>query len=409
MKVAYLLGAFNGSHHVDNSGLRWVPLGSIASTIAAISFCVGYLLMPYKIWKDRVKQRSKLSGLTPVVYFCFSTLSIFLVGRYLQEMGFFEGLLRGQLIGSKFFLDEDGQRSSLAFLSIGAEFSLIIFVMGVFQPFQSRTFKFYYLIMILLSMLVFLSSTQRLSMFYSMILIIIALSTGAKNFMGGKRVFAIFGGLGLLVLTTSLRSAGRDGISVSSINASVGSAFSEMFNQMFSKPYFLTLDKTGLIIDNVNTKSGFIFGESVFSIITAPIPRILWADKPAVRVGRYVAETVYDRTNSGVPPGIVAEFYMNFGWIGIVVGMFGLGLFSRMAYNKFLRDRKISLEARVFYGMFLVSFLLIALVADLNGGILRFLKMGIAFYICKRYWEYRNAKLALKYHVNGPKGELSPI
>ena len=90
----------------------------------------------------------------------------------------------------------------------------------------------------------------------------------------------------------------------------------------------------------------------------------------------------------------MGEFYLNFGWPGIVGGMLLLGLLARLAFNRFMRTRKDSADERVFYGIFAVSFLFVAMVADANGGILRFAKLFIAFLICRAYYNRRRARAA---------------
>jgi hypothetical protein len=77
-------------------------------------------------------------------------------------------------------------------------------------------------------------------------------------------------------------------------------------------------------------ESGFLRGESWQYIVTNFVPRIFWPDKPNVDRGRTftarlgwasdasVATTSTGETSAG-------EFYWNFGWPGVLLGMFVLG------------------------------------------------------------------------------------
>jgi len=72
----------------------------------------------------------------------------------------------------------------------------------------------------------------------------------------------------------------------------------------------------------------FAGGESLLWGITALIPRAVWPDKPAVGgggelVSRYTGVMFAEGTSVGA--GQVLEFYVNFGWFGIVLGFAVLG------------------------------------------------------------------------------------
>jgi hypothetical protein len=66
--------------------------------------------------------------------------------------------------------------------------------------------------------------------------------------------------------------------------------------------------------------------------VWALVPRFIWPAKPAVGGGRTVVEDVTGLDldeNSSFGAGQVLEFYVNFGWLGVVLGFLGLGVLFR--------------------------------------------------------------------------------
>lgn len=98
--------------------------------------------------------------------------------------------------------------------------------------------------------------------------------------------------------------------------------------------YFLDLTKTAHVLAGVPDKLDYQYGKSLVTWIVAPIPRSQWPEKPAIGVGIEIGHMLF-RTpeTSGVPPGIVGELYLNFGTIGVFVGMFAIGFILRSVYT----------------------------------------------------------------------------
>ena len=103
------------------------------------------------------------------------------------------------------------------------------------------------------------------------------------------------------------------------------------------------------VVDLVE-RNGIYGGQASAPLIAAFIPRILWPDKPQVQLGAWFALeigaasiTASGRANNSVNMTVHGELYLDFGWLGIVLGgiMFG-GLiaafwnaaqFNESAYN----------------------------------------------------------------------------
>jgi len=83
----------------------------------------------------------------------------------------------------------------------------------------------------------------------------------------------------------------------------------------------------------------FWLGKTFIALFTAPIPRSLWPDKPAVSPDEYIATSIYGYNDTSwhtVPAGFVAELYMNFGPVGVFLGMLVAGLLIGQAYKRYL-------------------------------------------------------------------------
>ncbi len=98
-------------------------------------------------------------------------------------------------------------------------------------------------------------------------------------------------------------------------------------------------------------KNGHYNGRASFPLLAALIPRALWPDKPNIELGAWFAleigaasiSPITGRANNSVNMTIPGELYLDFGWIGVILGsiLFGAMLgafwnaaeFTASAYN----------------------------------------------------------------------------
>ena len=76
-------------------------------------------------------------------------------------------------------------------------------------------------------------------------------------------------------------------------------------------------------------------GSSYMALLTLPVPRALWPEKPGLVAGR-VGETFFN-SNFGIPPGPVGEAYWNFGVPGVLIVFSLFGAFQKLLANAFAR------------------------------------------------------------------------
>jgi oligosaccharide repeat unit polymerase len=94
--------------------------------------------------------------------------------------------------------------------------------------------------------------------------------------------------------------------------------------------------RSALIMELVPENAPYQYGKSYLGIFSLAIPRSVWPTKPNTAVGPWVKEEVFGISNvrnNGWPPGIIAEGYINFGYVGVLVMPFFYGAFLRIFYN----------------------------------------------------------------------------
>lgn len=93
-------------------------------------------------------------------------------------------------------------------------------------------------------------------------------------------------------------------------------------------------------------EDGFLNGETLEYLGIAFIPRFLWPEKPEIAKGAWFAMRIgqarvfMGRITNSVNMTVGGEFYLNFGWIGVIVGTFFFGAFLGVFWSRtaFWRD-----------------------------------------------------------------------
>tara|TARA_B100000900_G_C20602354_1_gene726248 strand:+ start:1301 stop:2716 length:1416 start_codon:yes stop_codon:yes gene_type:complete len=131
--------------------------------------------------------------------------------------------------------------------------------------------------------------------------------------------------------------------------------------------------KTGVIISHTDANQ-FKLGTTYASWLFAPVPRIIWKDKPTINPGLIVRKEIMptgsiNNIGGGVPPGFVAEAYWNFGIIGIMILSFIWGSFCSSFHKKFIKIFKSANPKNINpYYLVIYSAFLIELTIKLAGG-----------------------------------------
>ncbi|MEP2770517.1 MAG: O-antigen polysaccharide polymerase Wzy [Fulvivirga sp.] len=137
-----------------------------------------------------------------------------------------------------------------------------------------------------------------------------------------------------------------------------GKSFFDMFLSGFSEAQ--TFQSTGLLIEDVPKAHPHIGLQPVFESLAMPIPRQFWPDKPSGEsleaiYSIYQYETGIGEVSTGAAILNYGENYLAFGWIGVIIGAFVLGIILRIAWNWFLarKDNEIAVVLIAVFNSFI--------------------------------------------------------
>lgn len=137
--------------------------------------------------------------------------------------------------------------------------------------------------------------------------------------------------------------------------------------------------KTISIIQATPSEIGFQFGKTYVDAILILVPRALYPQKETVNLDTVIASKVFgcDAFGAcGVPPGIIAESYLNFGPLGVVCLSIAAGIFVGRVDRRFrLGPRTIAFD--LFYVYSLVFSGMALLGSSVSGLITQFLIQGV--------------------------------
>lgn len=92
-----------------------------------------------------------------------------------------------------------------------------------------------------------------------------------------------------------------------------------------------------LVID-LHNANNYIYGGSFLNNFTGVVPRFIWPEKPTVSSAVYLSEKYYHDASRGRPFTTLGEWYINFGWIGPLIGGLIFGRLVRFIYNKYYKN-----------------------------------------------------------------------
>lgn len=130
------------------------------------------------------------------------------------------------------------------------------------------------------------------------------------------------------------------------ITESIGQTF--VYNRNFTD-----IPSSAQIMEAVPVRLAPANGSTYLAWLVAPVPREWWPEKPLVSSGPEIGVKVFGQVSSGVPPGLVAEAYWNFGLPGLLLisSLVGVGL--RRVYEWWRPRLRNPASAVIFAGAFL--------------------------------------------------------
>ena len=368
-----------------------VPYGQLAICVGIAAFLFGFLFT-YRgkshIAIDPPPAR-RTSGYPELLYYPVFAISLLLMIIYFYQMGFLEQVLTLRFQATKWFIDEEGVASSLGFLTIGGDILLVFFLYYIaFSP--KINWLSMYSLAIMFCGLCYMLASKRTGVL--LIIVSFLMVVGLRRLRGlqmprlGGLVFA-----GVALILLAFVGAIREGGGAKEVgDLNMSDSVAVTSEHLFEGAYFLDPAKTAVILDQTKRRNLYLNGESFIAPVFAPVPRILWPEKPVIRIGPFVAQEVLRyKSHSGAPPGGIGELYLNFGWPGILIGMTILGVGTALLYQRYLAtyDKRFS---RPLYVLMLIAIMLF-LISDFVFSSLYVIRYGVAALICLWFWRKRIA------------------
>lgn len=355
VSVRGLVMSSDTSDEVNRLFIRGEELSVFAETllmliVALFLFGLGYWLSGLlKSDKDEGVLSSRKWTDSGVRLFELVFLGIALSGTllYISKMGIADSLLLLQNVSSKRHLMIEGKSAALGYERWAASLSSFVFYVNfiIYLSHEElqlrRPSKAKLLFYLLFSLFLPFVTSSRSSAVFVLVNSAIIYSIYKTISVRGLLIYGITGLVFFQGMTQLRKVSVQGGVQVSD----------QFFLLQLAEPVImnrnlLDLSKTTHVINAVPEKKDFLYGSSFFNIFVAPIPRSIWPNKPDIQIGLSVAEEIYGLNRSlqtAIPPGVIGELYMNFGWIGVLFGSFFLGyLFRRfwmMAHEGQLIDK----------------------------------------------------------------------
>lgn len=172
-----------------------------------------------------------------------------------------------------------------------------------------------------------------------------------------------------------------------------------VFDPFIFNKNLLDISKTGHIINGVPEKMNFMYGTSFLSVIYSPIPRVLWPQKPAVSIGKDISHKIYGLSNkvqAGIPPGIAAELFLNFGYAGILIGFFLIGMLLKWLYSGFEFAKGMNKNRVILYTTIVVDITITLFGSSINQTLVGVAQAYIPMYIALKIITDYSSKPAFK-------------
>jgi len=370
-----------------------ILFGQSATVLGFASFAVGYLIFRgnTQLIKQNVPKPFSDSLDPRVYYYPIFIICLSLMVVYFYKLGFINQIINLKFTATKFFIQEEtGIKSTLGFLTMGANIIIVYFVYSLVFQKKFSIFSIYFLALIFISVCFFLASKRN----GIMIIIILVLMLGnfkavrLKSPSGLKKIRRWFI-IGLILLILSFAGQIRKGGGEKSFtDLEIQSAITVTIEHVMQGAYFLDPAKTSAIISHVSERNSYLLGSSFFNFLLTPIPRVLWPEKPNIRLGPYVGQEILLFNNeSGAPPGGIGELYMNFSWPGVVLGMALLGAIVARLWRRYIAaaDRRFEKVSLALY----MAAIMLFLVVEFSASVLALIKFQIGIIVCGKYWRWR--------------------
>jgi len=350
--------------------------GLIAINLGLAAWTLGYLLVRH----SKAPDQRRLLAISTSHYFLAMSLSLLigvtLVALYLRHVDFFDDI-SNLGFSAKRFVEIEGIASTAGHLRIGGDLlsGLAIIQACYFYVIDRRKRQACLLVfIILLAVITPVIASVRGELVYLAFSIIIIRHYGYKKIPVSTIVLVLLLSFLLLGFMETIRQR------TNTVDEEVSFTPGQVIDTVIYTPHFIGIGKTSSVIAKVPEQVDYLYGKSYAMTLIAPIPRVLWKDKPIVRVGKFVGKKIYERQNkSGVPPGLIGEAFLNYGWPGVIVIAFIFGGISKLAYVALIVKRQPGDVLRLGLYSIIAITIIDILVTDFTGNVMRMTRYVVPF------------------------------
>lgn len=349
------------------------------------------LFNKYQIWK-----KNRLYTLVII----FTLVSIVGIYLFVSSLGIFSIFSN---ISSKRFLDVSGSeyQASLGYYRLMANFMTpAFFITFVHYLINKKSLfsidGFFLLFLGFLNLLYSFFVSSRGGVVFFILNILVILSIYNRITLRAVILGPIFAGLIFSVMTTLRPSKTTD---IRTFNL-------DLFDPIILNRNLLDVSVTSKIFNEVPDKLEFQYGATFLSLFVAPVPRIYWPSKPAINPGKTVSRKLYDfdkNNQAGVPPGIIGELYINFGIIGVLLGLLLTGIFIKKIYLYFNFKREIRKNKVILYIAVIMNTTVILFGGSITQAFLNFLQEFVILYLGLSFISQKNSNSISSAHPNSLK------
>ncbi len=301
----------------------WACIVSFYSTV------LGYIV--------KRKNRSNLFKLNfPVSTKQLRNIGIVLIIISLSLFSIFSG---GDIISRINFLDttksgQDFSGSFASYLMLSINF-LVVGALLTFYYYYNRKTLLMFLFIIGLVMSLFINEAFR----YRLVILMLSIFTAYHLYIKQKPRILLWISLFvpffiLMGILEVAREYGR-GIDVTKIQ---GAAAGELAEKSFNETDVFWA--TGYFMENVFDNYDYTYFDFVTNAIAAPIPRKLWPDKPDGSYILAVNDELFESYGKGQAFMNFSEYYLAFGWLGIIIISFLWGYFFKTVWLWYLKYKE---------------------------------------------------------------------
>lgn len=341
--------------------------GALILSLAMLALVIGYTFVEsFSSPKEQFKFKSKIRFNDKKIYvviIAIAGISLFFTAEFMRQTGFEEALESGVISAKRTHEASVGvapRGAALGWLRLPAQtlpqVMMFIFLANILKSKNPTMFNYAVLaVLIVCSSIVPIIQSARLELIYSFLIGLVIYHYSRKRISMPK----IASMATVLLIAVALLGQLRN----QNINDTPGDglSFQSIIDRTLARAYFMGIGKTAVIADKVPSEIGYLNGESLTYFLLAPIPRTMWPEKPVVRIGLFIGQEIFDKNNeTGVPPGFPAELYLNFGHIGVILGMFIVGAAYARLYVTTIQRRNSPMSVVVYsVGTILFSFTLL--------------------------------------------------